>query len=1209
MAKRDLRFRFLYRGIFLLMSVLLCFGRLSGGEVFIDKLPNQAFNPYTITTPVNPAKMASITASTDGDWNDVNTWLGGIVPTSADDVNIPIGIEVIISSAGAECNDITILGDLSITGTNSLSIYGAWTNNGTFNPNNSTVTFTGNNNSSIGGTGTNTFYNLTLNKGSSTKLSLAGSNNLTITNQLTLTNGNLDTIGNTVFLSNSNYSALTSTLGSITGNFRRSINTQGENYLFPMGDGTSLVTLQFNFASITTAGEITVTTSGSIPGGFALNSATSSGKIFISSNTVVFSTVSATYTPSVWESDQRVGLYNGFSWNYIQPPGPAASFSGWNSLNSAAFVLADCEPPTITLSNNPEICEESTLANLTYSSATGSPTEYSIDFSDASITDVPWTNLPASSINITLPGSLSAGTYAGTLKVRNAALCESNEYNISVDVDALPIAYVTGSATICSNGTATVSGASAANGTILWSHNGQGNIIGATTLTPTYTAVPADAGNLVTLTMTVTSNNSCGTAKATATFTIQVDPLPSASAGGSATICSNGTATVSGATAANGTIQWSHNGQGTITNGTFLTPTYSAHADDAGETVILTMTVTSNNSCGAATATATFSIVVLAIFPGTISADQTICYNGNPDIISSLTDATGSGPITYQWESSTDNNAWTPIASATNKTYDPPGGMTVATYYRRVATTTLNGVSCSEISNMVTIAVQQQISTNTISGEQTICEGVVPTELIGNEVAPGPGATISYQWQSSPNGSSSWTNIVGATSQNYQPGALNSDLFYRRIVTSTLNGISCQSTSNQITIFVNNITPGSILDYQEICLGATPVTITSTSAATGDGTISYIWQSSTEGASGTFTEISPAVTTPTYSPPTPSTTTWYRRVATSTLNGVSCSKYVTHELLVGVYDAGTITPSESDLNFCAGDNPGIISGSNQTNAYTSPSSFQSYYWQRSTEGPTTGFTTISGATGQNYDPPALTQTIWFRRVVRVKQKGNNFCETPSEPIQYNVYPVPTLAPINPISVCKGDPFTITALASNTNGVPTYTLRYISGTYPIGVEPVEQSNNTGIFTFLPLESPYSLIVGQQKFEVSITGGDAGLCTAKQEVIVNIFDIPTITITTNCATSNDGIITIFANLNNANFQGSNIGTIQYTYDNGATWVTNNTKTNLSLGTYYAGARNSASPNCMVIFDVTIGSQAVETTNYSVCQNHPVPADCHC
>lgn len=187
-------------------------------------------------------------------------------------------------------------------------------------------------------------------------------------------------------------------------------------------------------------------------------------------------------------------------------------------------------------------------------------------------------------------------------------------------VDSKPTATSTGSTTICLAGTAVVSGVSTSNVTATgysWSEDGDGSITaGANTLTPTYTPDIKDTTKTITLTMVSTSANSCPN-PANVTYSVKVDPLPIAKAGGTTSICASGTALVSGAFAYNGSILWTHNGQGSISAGaTTLTPTYTPGTGDAGNTVTLKMTVTSDNKCGLPTtnpakeATETYTVKV-----------------------------------------------------------------------------------------------------------------------------------------------------------------------------------------------------------------------------------------------------------------------------------------------------------------------------------------------------------------------------------------------------------------------------------------------------------------------------------------------------------------------------------------------------------------------------------------------------------------------
>ncbi len=203
---------------------------------------------------------------------------------------------------------------------------------------------------------------------------------------------------------------------------------------------------------------------------------------------------------------------------------------------------------------------------------------------------------------------------------------------------ATPTALAGGSTTICSNGSATVSGASSTNGTILWTSTGAGTITAGTetTLAPTYNAVAGDTGSTVTLTMTVTSNNSCGTL-VTANYTINVTPLPTAtiSALGTTTFCQGGSVVLNASSGSGYTYEWYKNG--TIINGS-TTSTYTAN-----QSGIYTVKVI-NGSCNASSSATT--VTVNPNPTATISAlgSTTFCQGGSVVLNAS----TGAG-YAYEW--------------------------------------------------------------------------------------------------------------------------------------------------------------------------------------------------------------------------------------------------------------------------------------------------------------------------------------------------------------------------------------------------------------------------------------------------------------------------------------------------------------------------------------------------------------------------------
>ncbi|HND86836.1 MAG TPA: SdrD B-like domain-containing protein, partial [Saprospiraceae bacterium] len=200
------------------------------------------------------------------------------------------------------------------------------------------------------------------------------------------------------------------------------------------------------------------------------------------------------------------------------------------------------------------------------------------------------------------------------------------------------------------------------------------------------------------------------------------------------------------------------------------------------------------------------------------------CSGGNPAAFTVTTAATGSGVLTYQWQSGagTDCNvvSFSNIAGATSATYDAPAGLTVTTLYRRITTSTLNGVACTATSNCVKVTIND-VTPGTIAADQAICNGGDPAAFTVPTAATGSGV-LTYQWQSGTGGcGGSFSDITGATSATYDaPGGLTTTTTYRRITTSTLNGVNCTATSNCVTVTVYPLLSLTLTPTPATCNGA-----------------------------------------------------------------------------------------------------------------------------------------------------------------------------------------------------------------------------------------------------------------------------------------------------------------------------------------------------------------------------------------------------
>ena len=185
---------------------------------------------------------------------------------------------------------------------------------------------------------------------------------------------------------------------------------------------------------------------------------------------------------------------------------------------------------------------------------------------------------------------------------------------------------------------------------------------------------------------------------------------------------------------------------------------------------------------------------------GIISGNQTICYGGDPTIITSSSAAGGgTTPYTYSWEKSTDDGYnWSSVGVST-LTYDP-SSLTETTQYRRKVTDTNNYLAYT---NIITKTVWGPLTGGTISEDQTIPYNGSGSQLTNSAAAGGGSGSSSYQWQKSVyNGGSwaEWTTIIGATGATYDPPQ---QTFTARYIRSVSDNNGCGiAYSNTVTISI-----------------------------------------------------------------------------------------------------------------------------------------------------------------------------------------------------------------------------------------------------------------------------------------------------------------------------------------------------------------------------------------------------------------------
>jgi Glycine rich protein/GEVED domain/Secretion system C-terminal sorting domain len=776
--------------------------------------------------------------------------------------------------------------------------------------------------------------------------------------------------------------------------------------------------------------------------------------------------------------------------------------------------------PTITLGPNPAACvaaSSSTVAQ-TYLATTGAPNQYNLYWGSiaaaAGFTNVTgWAGTisgTSGSFNITVPGSIAAGSYTGTLTVKNSTNGDtSSTYTVTLNLNASP-SFVSGTAStspstssLCSGATVSLSAVTtggSGTATYTWSGPGLTSYTGSTTtipysgtVTPTV-SVASLASGVYSVAVSYSGVN-CASIAAHAvggTYSVAPTGTPTLTVTSPATLgmCSGTSATLNAATVANpyGTpvYSWSGPAMTTATSSTspysFTTSTSSTVSGTYSVGITYASTLGCNKSATTAgvytvaPATATPTLTVTSPSSSTLCAGTAVSMNvavsGGGSFVPSYS---WSGPaVTTTTSTATSINLTTSTVSSVSGVYSVAVVYTVASGCNKSAT--------SAATYTVTPTISTPTVTVTAPSFTNICSG---TAVTLNAATTGGSGTPTYTW-SGP-GVTSFTTATASAS--FTP-TVSTSTTGAYSVTVSYSGVGCTTVSGTSPSFTiapqPSVTAASSLTT--LCTGGS-VTLTATPTG-GVGTAVYTWTG--PGIASTTTGSTAVAVTPTVA----TTTSGYYSVTLTYTGASGCTAATNHTAsIVTVNVAPTVTLAASTTSLCTS---GTLT---LTATPAGGSGTATYTWT----GP--GITSSTSSTASVTKTPTVSTTTSGAYSVSLSYSGAGCAAVSNTSAVVTVNTQPTVSiSASPTTLCTGGSETLSASGTGGAGTATYTW-----TGP-GISSTTGSTATPA-AFTPTVSTTTAAA----YSVSVSYSGSGCTTAtNSSSIVTVASQPTVTATPSLTT---------------------------------------------------------------------------------------------
>ncbi|HOW26109.1 MAG TPA: gliding motility-associated C-terminal domain-containing protein [Bacteroidales bacterium] len=637
------------------------------------------------------------------------------------------------------------------------------------------------------------------------------------------------------------------------------------------------------------------------------------------------------------------------------------------------------------------------------------------------------------------PTDINAGLVTLTLTSFGNGTCEPVSDSLLLTIIIAPMAYAGDTTAICEGDTVLLTEAYADHyDSLLWTTTGDGSFSDATILNPEYIPGPNDIVNgTVELTLTATGAGPCPVTAST--MPVSITGAPVASAGVDSTMCSSEISiTLAGTASFYSSLLWTTSGNGTFSDSSILTPTYTPDLTDI-QTGLVTLTMTSfgNGSCGSVSDAMTLTIILAATADA--GDDAAICEGDSYQ----LSGASADNFISLIW--TTSGTGSFDDDQILNPTYTP-GSADVAAGSVQLTLTAAGTGSCPPAVSGMTLTITGAPVAG--AGEDAvICASEGSYTLNGTAVNDS-----SIVWTTSGTGTfsdtSSLTTVYTPSQEDINAGSVLLTL------TAYGNG-SCPDASDSMTLTIIMAATADAGDDAAVCEGDSFWL----SAASANNYISLLWTTS---GTGSFDDDQ--LLNPTYTPGSADVTAGSVQLTLTAASSGSCPPAVSGMTLT--ITGAPVAGAGEDAAICASEGSYTLNGTAVNDS--------SIVWTTSGTGTfsdTASLTTVYTPSQEDINAGSVVLTL--------TAYGNGSCPDASDAMTLTIIPASTADAGDDAAICEGDSFWLSGASANN---------YISLLWT--------TSGTGSFDddqlLNPTYTPGSADVTAGSVQLTLTAASSGSC---------------------------------------------------------------------------------------------------------------------